>query len=432
VITVDNSDFIETFNFRLQKDVKSFKLKDGFTLDPAVIAFLVAAVIIILGFLGEEFFNRTSIPDSIFLLLFGVLLGPIFHLFAQAELLAITPYFAALALIIILFDGGLNMDIRGAVQNSPRALVLAVSGWIINVLATAALCKFLLGWRLLNGLLLGSIVGGGSSIIVIALIRKLKVSEKIETVLSLESILTDVLCTVGAFTAINIILSGEVSLGTALGSVGAAFGVGILIGLGFGVAWLVILEKLKGKPNAYMLTLALLFLTFVVATNLGGNGALSALFFGLIIGNSRPIAKVLKFRTTVSIDDHVRDFHCQISFLIRSFFFVFTGLLFSLSSFTSLFFGLFLAFAFLGIRFFAVKMSTLKSELRKEETLMTVMYPRGLAAAVLASLPLTAGVPDSQVFPEIAFIVILTTIIVCTIGVAIIKKRKSRLPSTYT
>jgi len=396
-----------------------------------VIAFLVAAVIIILGFLGEEFFKRTSIPDSILLLLFGVLLGPIFQLFAHEQLLAITPYFAALALIIILFDGGLNMDIRAAVKNSPRALVLAITGWILNVLVTAALCKVLLGWRLLNGLLLGSIVGGGSSIIVIALIRKLKVTEKIETVLSLESILTDVLCTVGAFTAINIILSGEVSLGTALGSVGVAFGVGILVGLGFGIAWLVILEKLKGKPNAYMLTLAMLFLTFVVASNLGGNGALSALFFGLIIGNSRPFARLLKFRTTVSIDSHVRDFHSQISFLIRSFFFVFTGLLFSLSSFTSVFIGLFLSFTFLGIRFVVVKMAAVKSELHEYENLMTIMFPRGLAAAVLASLPLTSGVPDSQVFPEIAFIVILTTIIVCTVGVAVIKKRKSSSSSTY-
>jgi cell volume regulation protein A len=400
-------------------------------LDPVVIAFFVAAVIIILGFLGEEFFKRTSIPDSILLLLFGVLLGPIFHLFAHEELLAITPYFAALALIIILFDGGLNMNIHEAVKNSPRALILGITGWILNVIVTAALAKVLLGWRLLNGLLLGSIVGGGSSIIVIALIRKLQVAEKIETVLSLESILTDVLCTVGAFTAINILLSGEVSLGAALGSVGIAFGVGILVGLAFGVAWLVILERIKGKPNAYMLTLGMLFLTYVVATNLGGNGALSALFLGLIIGNSRPIANLVKFRTTVSIDKNVRDFHSQISFLIRSFFFVFTGLLFSLSSYVSVFFGLFLSAIFLGIRFIVVKMATVKSELHDYETLMTIMFPRGLAAAVLASIPLTSGISGSEAFPEIAFIVILTTIIITTVGVAVIKKRKKPSSPKY-
>jgi cell volume regulation protein A len=398
-------------------------------LDPAIVAFLVAAIIIILGFLGEEFFNRTSIPDSILLLLFGVLLGPVFQLFAHEELLAITPYFAALALIIILFDGGLNMDIREAVKNSPRALILAIIGWILNVIVTAAFTKVILGWRLLDGLLLGSIVGGGSSIIVIALIRKLKVTEKIETVLSLESILTDVLCTVGAFTAINILLSGEVSIGAALGSVGIAFGVGILVGLGFGVAWLVILERIKGKPNAYMLTLAMLFLTYVVATNLNGNGALSALFFGLIIGNSRPIAKQLKFRTTISIDNNVRDFHSQISFLIRSFFFVFTGLLFSFSSYFSVIFGLLLSVTFLGIRFVVVKIAAVKSELHEYENLMTIMFPRGLAAAVLASLPLTMLGSSYQIFPEIAFIVIITTIMITTVGVAVIKKRKSRSSS---
>jgi len=220
-------------------------------------------------------------------------------------------------------------------------------------------------------------------------------------------------------------VSGGIDLYAALGSIAAAFGVGILVGLGFGVAWLVLLERIKGKPNAYMLTLAMLFLTFVVATNLGGNGALSALFFGLIIGNSRHIARLIKFRTTISIDENVRGFHSQISFLIRSFFFVFTGLLFSFSSLTSFFIGVVLSFTFLGIRFAVVKMATVKSELKTYETLMSVMFPRGLAAAVLASIPLTSGVPGSQVFPEIAFIVIITTIIVCTVGVAVLKKRQS-------
>lgn len=398
-------------------------------MDVAVLAFLVAAVIIILGFLGEEFFKRTSIPDPLLLLLLGVLMGPIFQFFAQEELLAITPYFSALALIIILFDGGLNMNIEEAIKNSPRALIMASLGWVLNVFITAILCKYLLGWRLLNGLLMGSIVGGGSSLIVIALTRKLGVKEEVETLLSLESILTDVLCTVGAFAAINIILSGEISLEAALGSVGIAFGVGILVGLGFGVLWLFSLEKLKSKPNSYMLTLAVLFLTYVVATLLGGSGAISALFLGLIIGNNGPIAKLLRFRTTVSVDDNVRDFHCQISFLIRSFFFVFTGLLFTLSSFSYALFGILLTFVFLGIRFVIIRITTVRSNLKSVKTLMTIMFPRGLAAAVLASLPLTMGVPNSEFFPEISFIVILSSIIVTTIGVVYLKKNTK--PSRY-
>jgi NhaP-type Na+/H+ or K+/H+ antiporter len=70
-------------------------------------------------------------------------------------------------------------------------------------------------------------------------------------------------------------------------------------------------------------------------------------------------------------------------------------------------------------------MAAVKSELSDYGTLMIVMFPRGLAAAVLASIPLTSGIPGSEAFPEIAFIVIITTIIITTLGVAVIKKRQS-------
>ena len=393
------------------------------TLGSSCACLSVAGLVIVLGFLGEQFFKRTSIPDPILLLLFGVLLGPILNVFSHEQLTAITPYFAALALIVILFDGGLNMNIQQAIKNSPRALILGIVGFILNVVVTALLSKYILGWRLLNGLLLGSILGGGSSIIVIALARKLGVDKKTETILSLESILTDVLCTVGAFVIIDIILSGEVSVQAALGSVALAFVVGIVVGSLVGIAWLNVLERIKGKPNIYMLTFGILLLTFALARTLGGTGAVSALFLGLIIGNAPQIAKLLKFKNSVSINENVSNFHSQISFLIRSFFFVFTGLLFSFSSLSIVILGLVLSFIYLGLRFFSVKMSFLKSSFQDSKSLITIMLPRGLAAAVLASLPFASGVPGSEIFPQIAFIVIITTIVICTVGVAILKKK---------
>ena len=321
------------------------------------------------------------------------------------------------------------MNIKQAIKNSPRALILGIVGFILNVVVTALLSKYILGWRFLNGLLLGSILGGGSSIIVIALARKLGVDKKTETILSLESILTDVLCTVGAFVIIDIILSGEVSVQAALGSVALAFVVGIVVGSLVGIAWLNVLERIKGKPNIYMLTFGILLLTFTLARTLGGTGAVSALFLGLIIGNASQIAKLLKFKNSVSINENVSNFHSQISFLIRSFFFVFTGLLFSFSSLSIVILGLVLSFIYLGLRFFSVKMSFLKSSFQDSKSLITIMLPRGLAAAVLASLPFASGVPGSEIFPQIAFIVIITTIVICTVGVAILKKKINYLKS---
>jgi potassium/hydrogen antiporter len=390
-----------------------------------MLAFFVAALIIFLGFLGEEFFKRTSIPEPILLLTFGVFLGPIFGLFPRENLISITPYFSALALIVILFDGGLNMNIKDTFRHSLRALLLSILTWLLSVLVVAVLCKFLLDWRWLNGLLLGSIVGGTSSVVVLSLLRKIKNAGKSEVILSLESILTDVFCTVGAFIFIGIILSGEVSLQAALGSIAAAFGVGIIIGSLFGFSWLFMLDKLKGKPNTYMLTFAVLLLAFFVASTLGGTGAISALFMGLILGNSGWITKKINFKCSVSIGRSVRGFHSQINFLIRSFFFVFTGLMFSFSSLNIIIFGVALGFILLAVRFLAVRVATFKAHLDGKENLMTIMLPRGLAAAVLASLPFTSGIPDSEVFPEIAFMVILTTIIICTVGVFIYQNKKS-------
>ena len=202
-----------------------------------------------------------------------------------------------------------------------------------------------------------------------------------------------------------------------------AFVVGIVVGSLIGIAWLNVLERIKGKPNIYMLTFGVLFLTFVLARTIGGTGAVSALFLGLIIGNAPQIAKRLKFKNSVSINETVSNFHSQISFLIRSFFFVFTGLLFSISSLSIVLLGLVLSFIYLGLRFFTVKMSFLKSSFRDSKSLITIMLPQGLAAAVLASLPFVSGVPGSEVFPEIAFIVIVTTIVICTVGVAVLKKK---------
>jgi len=393
-------------------------------LDLLILAFLVASFIVILGFLGEEFSRKTGIPDVVFLLLLGLLLGPVFQIFERETLMSITPYFAALALIIILFDGGINMELSKVVRRSPRTSALAVSNFLLSVIVTALLCKFLFGWRYLNGLLLGAIIGGTSSIVVIPIARRTEASEETVTVLSLESILTDVLCTVATFVMIDIFLSGEISLGSALTSVATEFSVGAFVGFLLGLGWSVVLEAIRGKSNAYMLTLAMLLLAYVSAENFGGSGAISALFLGLVLGNAPYVMKILRLKTQISLDKDIKTFHGEISFLIRSFFFVFTGLLFSLSLLNLILFGVALSFVFLAIRAVAVGIAAFKSKELKEKTLMAVMLPRGLAAAVLASLPMTYGIFGSESFPEIVFSVILTTVVICTVGVALSKGQR--------
>ena len=95
---------------------------------------LAAGVVIFLGVAGEAFFKKTGIPDVAFLMILGVIIGPVFGLLIQPEaVIQVVPYFAALALIIIMFDGGLNLDIKHVIKTAHFSVTLAILGFILSV-----------------------------------------------------------------------------------------------------------------------------------------------------------------------------------------------------------------------------------------------------------------------------------------------------------
>src|SRR3989344_2677096 len=94
---------------------------------------------LILGYAGYLIFEKTGIPDIIWLLLLGLLLGPVFHTLDQSVFISLFPFLAALALLIILFDAGLNMDFYQVVKGFPRSMHLAV----LNVISAMVVVGFL-------------------------------------------------------------------------------------------------------------------------------------------------------------------------------------------------------------------------------------------------------------------------------------------------
>ncbi|MGI0102603.1 MAG: cation:proton antiporter, partial [Nitrosotalea sp.] len=176
----------------------------------AEVILLAVGIIIFLGVIGEAFFRKTGIPDVAFLMIAGVIVGPIFGIVSADTVIKISPYFAALALIIIMFDGGLNLDIRSIIKTAHFAFLLAIFGFVVSVVIVSVIAVYGLGWQWLNGILLGIMVGGSSSIIVFGLVRNLKVSEETKAMLSLESAITDILATVGAFLLFSTVTSGHI------------------------------------------------------------------------------------------------------------------------------------------------------------------------------------------------------------------------------
>ena len=115
----------------------------------APVLLLVAAIIIFLGVTGEAFFKRTGIPDIAFLMVLGVIVGPVFGIIPTDIVIDIVPYFAAIALIIIMFDGGLNLDIQNVVRTAHYAVLLSVLGFVVSVVVVAVLAWYGLGWSMI-------------------------------------------------------------------------------------------------------------------------------------------------------------------------------------------------------------------------------------------------------------------------------------------
>ena len=91
-------------------------------------------------------------------------------------MLQIVPYFAALALIIIMFDGGLNLDLKQIIRTAHFSFTLAILGFILSVVIATMAIHYVLAWTWLESILLGSIVGGSSSVIVFGLVRNIRIS----------------------------------------------------------------------------------------------------------------------------------------------------------------------------------------------------------------------------------------------------------------
>ncbi|MEM4643427.1 MAG: cation:proton antiporter, partial [Candidatus Bathyarchaeia archaeon] len=227
-------------------------------LDPIILALILAGAIIVIGFLGNYIFERLGVPDLIILILLGVMIGPLSGIIDVASIMDLAPYLSALAMVYILFDGGLAMNIYRVFAESPRAAVLAFLGYGLNVTFTTMLIHYFLipNVPMPYALLFGTILGGSCSVAAVSLASKIKVSEKCSTILRLESAITDILCIVFSVVVIEIILTGNVDITTISQRVASRFSTGIVLGLILGLTWLGVFKRIAKSSYVYMLTLA--------------------------------------------------------------------------------------------------------------------------------------------------------------------------------
>ena len=394
------------------------------SLDTATV-FLFVGLIIGIGFIAMIVFRKTGISDVLLLVFVGALLGQLLNANDKIALDDIASVFSALAITVILFEGGMNLNIRRVIEDSPTAGLIAIISFILSSLLITLFVSVIFEWDILKSLLLGSILGGSSSAIVIPLLMKLSISAKITTVLTLESAFTDALSIVISLSLVNFLIQtpdaidAQPVIQNTLGS----FSVGAILGFAVGLLWLRILRSLADQPYDDILTLSTVILLYGVAEFGGGSGAIAALVFGLILGNGVEIGKMLGNTTSVQASDVMRKFQSQMSFLIRTFFFVFLGIVVQVSNPLFIIAAISITFIIIASRFITVRAVVYKQEPNKSNiTLMTFMLPRGLAAAVLSQLPEITKTLGYTEFPEITLLVVILTIIVSTVSIFFISK----------
>jgi cell volume regulation protein A len=187
-----------------------------------------------------------------------------------------------------------------------------------------------------------------------------------------------------------------------------------------------------------MITFAALFGLYAAVEYLKGSGAMAALIFGFVLSNSREITRIFKMKTEFVIDDKIRQFHSEITFFIRTFFFVYLGLMFTFPEVYDTSFWIFISVSLLIFLVILVSrygivntLVLIRPEHKKDKNIIWVMLPRGLAAAVLAAMVVAEGIPKTDQFMNFAFIIIVLTVSATTIGTYLTQrdthKKKSKL-----
>ena len=390
---------------------------------PPVTLFLVCiAGIFLIGILGEVVFSRTRVPDVLWLILTGLVLGPVTHLVSREQLLEIAPYFSALTLVFVLFEGGSQLDLMQLSRSAPRSLLLSLLTFMFSTIGVMLVSRVLVEagllpsqWTWHQELMLGAILGGTSPIVLMPAMKRAGVESAAGNLVSLESALSDVLCILAVSTFIEVLL-GSADAGASWAVLARSLGLGVLLGAAAGMGWLLLLRWLKESEHVYPITLAALLLLYVTVEGAGGSAALGVLAFAVVVGNAGHMTRLIKLPMQLELHGDVRGFHSQMVFIVKSFFFTFIGAMlgppWSLAAG-----GALMAVVLLVVRYPAVWLALQRTSLSPElRRLIYLSLPRGVAAGVLATLPMSSGVPGMQDLPVVVFACVFSTVLIFALG----------------
>jgi cell volume regulation protein A len=371
------------------------------------VAMLLAGVLLLIGITSSKFSARLGIPVLVLFLAVGMLAGSEGIGRIPFENYALANSASSVALALILFDGGLRTSLDAVRMCWRPALSLATVGVLLTSLFTGLAASWVLGLPLLQGLLLGSIVGSTDAAAVFAVLRTggIQLPVRLSATLEVESGSNDPMAIFLTVGLIGLILGEASSAQELILLFLIQFGVGGLVGLGAGrLAALAVNRINLDYPGLYpLLAMAFGLLAFGLAAVLGGSGFLAVYIAGIVLGSS-PIV----FRRGIFL------FHDAAAWLSQIVLFVMLGLL----SFPSRLGavageGLLIALVLILVaRPIAVMLAASGLGFQPRElALLSWVGLKGAVPITLATFPLMAGVPNSHVIFNAVFFVVLISAI---------------------
>lgn len=394
---------------------------------------LIIAIIGLLIFAAHLFtqiFSRRRIPDVLFLILIGLLIGPIFKWISPESLGNAGSIFSGITLVTILFESGTRLSFGNLRESFQGAFRLMALNFIIN-----AIIVWLVAWLLLRidpiiSLMLGCVLGGTASAVVIPMVRQLRMTEKSATTLILEAAIGNVFSIVFALALLEAIKAKQVQLGAIVGDIFSSFILATVMGLVGAIFWALILDKVRNIKNSILTTPAFVFIIYGINEWMGFSGAIAALAFGTGLANidgiyDSMLNRFVKKRPT-NLNNTERALFSELVLLLKTFFFIYVGISIQLNQWLPIIVGLGIS-----ILLFIARIPTVRFAISdrfgisdKEQMFMAAINPKGLTAAVLATQAVNY-IPDLETgifMKNIVFSVILFSIVINSILIPLIER----------
>lgn len=344
---------------------------------PSLLLFLAIGIIAgTEGFSGIEF-NNARLPQSI-----GII-----------------------ALIYILFAGGLDTSWPSVRPVAAEAISLSTLGVLLTAVLVAVFAVYLLGLSLYSGLLLGAIISSTDAAAVFSVLRSRNVSLRglLKPLLELESGSNDPMAAFLTIGVIGLIASPNDSVVSLVWLFLFQMGLGAGIGFGMGKLMVIAINKLRSPYEGIypVFAVACAACIYGATTVLGGSGFLAVYLAGLVVGNSH----LIQHRSLVRFFD-------GLAWLSQISMFLVLGLLVVPSHLIAVMGTGFLASAFLMLvaRPVSVFVSLSVSSLAwREKCLVSWVGLRGAVPIILATFPLLAGLPEAEFLFSLVFFIVLTS-----------------------